>query len=275
VLLAVGHHNAQFTRVPLHELFLSVHGAEVEYGYSFGPVRERLGHQQQNLRRGHSSQGIVPRKPIGVEFLKSPRPSVVCILRHMTDAKWQPGPDSGWGLTFAGDAARRLWAILDHLDQALNGPDGDLIARLVAGDSEPGLFRHVVDFTRDDMATALGQPRPIRASTPMTYAEKVKYRPQLLENARGMLADVEVQVEAVERMSEIVSVIESAGSRSEAADRLQRPPFSYSVWQAFQVLDLSVASQTGAGAAVLRHRKEELVEAVRRLEEPIAPPGPA
>ncbi len=106
----------------------------------------------------------------------------------------------------------------------------------------------------------------------MTYAEKVKYRPQLLENARGMLADVEVQLEAIERMSEIVSTIHSAESRSEAADRLQSQPFNYSVWQAFQVLDLSVASQTAAGAAVLHARREELAEAVRRLEEPIEPP---
>jgi hypothetical protein len=44
----------------------------------------------------------------------------------------------------------------------------------------------------------------------MTHAEKVKYRPQLLENARGMLADVEVQIEAIERMSEIVSTIQTA-----------------------------------------------------------------
>jgi hypothetical protein len=179
-------------------------------------------------------------------------------------------------MTFAGDAARRLWAILDHLDRALNGPDGELIARLVSGDSEPGLFRHVVEFTRDDMATALGQtrPTPTRAPIPMTYADKVKYRPQLLENARGMLADIEVQVEAVERMSEIVSTIQSAESRSEAADRLQAPPFNYNEWQAFQVLDLSVASQTGAGAAVLQQRREELAEAVRKLEEPIEPPDP-
>jgi hypothetical protein len=177
-------------------------------------------------------------------------------------------------MSFAGDAARRLWAILDHLDHALNGPDGDLIARLVAGDSEPGLFRHVVEFTRNDMTTALGKPRPIRASIPMTYAEKVKHRPHLLENARGMLANVEVQLEAVQRMPEIVSAIQSAGSRSEAADRLQAPPFSYSEWQAFLVLDLSVASQTGAGVAVLRQRREELAEAVRSLEEPIEPPDP-
>lgn len=177
-------------------------------------------------------------------------------------------------MTFAGHAARRLWAILDHLDQALNGSDGELIAQVVAGDSEPGLFRQVVEFTRDDMATALGRPRPTRAPKPMTRAEKVKYRPQLLGNARGMLADVEVQLEAVERMSEIVSAIRSARSRSEAADRLRAPPFHYSVWQAFQVLDLSVASQTGAGAAVLQQRRAELVEAVRRLEEPIEPPDP-
>jgi hypothetical protein len=62
------------------------------------------------------------------------------------------------------------------------------------------------------MATALGQPIPTRASKPMTRAEKIKYRPQLLGNARGVLADVEVQLEAVERMSEIVSAIQSAGS---------------------------------------------------------------
>jgi hypothetical protein len=175
-------------------------------------------------------------------------------------------------MTFAGDAARRLWAILDHLEQALDGPDGDLIARRVAGDSEPGLFRRVVEFTRDDMATALGQPRPSRRSKPMTHAERVKYTPQLLENARGMLADVEVQIEAVERMFEIVSTIRSAGSRSEAADRLQSSPLNCTVWQAFQVLDLSVASQTAAGAAVLQRRREELTDAVRRLEEPIEPP---
>ena len=190
----------------------------------------------------------------------------------MTEAKWQPGPDSGWGMTFAGDGARRLWAILDHLDQALDGPDGDLIARRVAGDSEQGLFRQVVKFTRDDMATALGQPRPSRRSEPMTYADKVKYRPQLLENARGMLADVEVQIAAVEHMSEVVSTIQSAGSRSEAADRLQSSPFNYSVWQAFHVLNLSVASQTAAGVSVMQQRREELAEAVRRLEEPIEPP---
>jgi hypothetical protein len=51
---------------------------------------------------------------------------------------------------------------LDHLDRALNGPDGNLIARIVAGDSEPSLFRHVVEYPRDDMATALGSPdRPV------------------------------------------------------------------------------------------------------------------
>jgi hypothetical protein len=33
---------------------------------------------------------------------------------------------------------------------------------------------------------------------------------QLLENARGMLADVEVQIEAIERISEIVSTIQTA-----------------------------------------------------------------
>jgi hypothetical protein len=177
-------------------------------------------------------------------------------------------------MTFAGDAARRLWAILDHLDQALNGPDGDLIARIVSGDSDPGLFRHVVEFTRDDMATALGQskPKPTGAPIPMTHAEKVKYRPQLLENARGMLADVEVQIEAIERMSEIVSTIRTAESRSEAGDRLRAPPFNYNEWQVFRVLDLSVASQTAAGAAVLQQRREELAEAVRKLEKPMKPP---
>jgi hypothetical protein len=55
---------------------------------------------------------------------------------------------------------------------------------------------------------------------------------------------------------------------------LQAPPFNYNEWQAFQVLDLSVASQTGAGAAVLQQRREELAEAVRKLEEPIEPPDP-
>jgi hypothetical protein len=161
MLLAVGHHNAQFIRVSLDGLFLSVHGAEVE---SCGAICEGLGHPRQNLRGRHASQGIAPLYAgSGCNFLKSPRPSVVCILRRVTDAKWQPGPDSGWGMTFAGDAARRLWVILDHLDQPLNGPDGDLIARLVAEDSEPGLFRHGVEFTRRDMATALGQPRSHRA----------------------------------------------------------------------------------------------------------------
>jgi DNA gyrase/topoisomerase IV subunit A len=108
----------------------------------------------------------------------------------------------------------------------------------------------------------------------MTYDEKARFRPQLLENARGMLADVGVLVEAVERMSEIVSTIQSAESRSEAADRLQARPFNYNEWQAFQVLDLSVASQTGAGAAVLQQRRDELAQAVRKLEEPIEPPDP-
>ena len=106
----------------------------------------------------------------------------------------------------------------------------------------------------------------------MTHTEKVKYRPQLLENARGMLADVEVQIEAIERMSEIVSTIRTAESRSEPGDRLRAPPFNYNEWQVFRVLDLSVASQTAAGAAVLQQRREELAEAVRKLEEPIEPP---
>ena len=94
----------------------------------------------------------------------------------MSYPKWEPGPDSGWGMTCAGDAARRLWAILDHLDAALHGPDGDLIAERVGGDADPGL-------------------------------------------------------------------------------------------------DLSVASQTAAGVALLQRRREELIEAVLRLERPIDPPG--
>ena len=87
-----------------------------------------------------------------------------------------------------------------------------------------------------------------------------------------MLADVDVQLEALDRMPEIVSAIQSAESRAEAADRLQEPPFNYSVWQAFQVLDLTVASQTAAGEARFRERREELTEAVHRLEQPIEPP---
>lgn len=122
------------------------------------------------------------------------------------------------------------------------------------------------------MATALGQPRPTRCPTTDDLCREGQIRARLPENARGMLADVEVQLEAVERMSEVVSTVQSAGSRSVAADRLQSSPFNYSIWQAFQVLDLSVASQTAAGAIVLQQRREELVEAVRRLEELIEPP---
>jgi hypothetical protein len=177
-------------------------------------------------------------------------------------------------MTFAGDAARRVWNILSHLDDALNGPDGALLADRISGTTPPGLFRQVVRFTCQDMARALGQPMPARASSPMTYAEKVEYRPRLLENARGMLADVDVQLEAVARMTEIVSTLRSAGSRAEAAGRLQGPPFNLPDWQASYVLDMTVASQTEAGVALLRARREELAEAVHRLEQPIEPPTP-
>jgi DNA gyrase subunit A len=87
-----------------------------------------------------------------------------------------------------------------------------------------------------------------------------------------MLADVEVQLEALDRMPEIASTIQSADSRAEAAGRLQALPFSYSDWQAFYVLDMTVASQTAAGVARLRERREELAEALRRLEQPLKPP---
>jgi hypothetical protein len=175
-------------------------------------------------------------------------------------------------VTFAGDAARRVWNILNNLSQAMGGPDGDLIAERLAGDTEPVLFREVVRWTRDDMAVSLGQPRPTRGSEPMAYAEKVKHRPRLLENARGMLADVDVQLDALGRMPEIALTIQSAESRAEAAGRLQEPPFNYSDWQAFYVLDLTVASQTAAGIARFRERRGELTEAIRRLEQPIEPP---
>lgn len=56
MLLAVGHDNAQFIRVRLYGLFLSVHRAEVEHSGSSGVAFERLGHPRHNLRRQHSSQ---------------------------------------------------------------------------------------------------------------------------------------------------------------------------------------------------------------------------
>lgn len=207
--------------------------------------------------------------------LTVPLPPSTLILLHMTDAGWQPDPDSGWGMTFAGDAAHRVWAIFNSLSRAMDGPDGVLIAQRIAGDTDPDLFRDIVRWRLDDMALALGKPRPYRETQPMSYAEKVADRDHLLENAQAMLADVEVQIEALNRMPEIVSAIQSAESRAEAAVRLQSPPFNYSDWQAFYVLDMTVASQTAAGVALLTERRDELTEAVRRLGQPIEPPDPS
>jgi hypothetical protein len=175
-------------------------------------------------------------------------------------------------VSFAGDTARVVWNILNNLSEAMDEPDGDFIAESVAGDTESGLFRAVVRLTLRDMSMALGQPGPTRGSMPMTYAEKVEYRPRLLENARGMLADVDVQLEALERMPEILLTVQSAESRAEAAGRLKEPPFNYNQSQAFYVLELTVASQTAAGLARFRERRAELIEAIRRLEQPIEPP---
>ena len=51
MLLAVSHDNAQFIRLPLDGVFLSVHGAEVEHSGSRCVAFERLGHPLQNLER--------------------------------------------------------------------------------------------------------------------------------------------------------------------------------------------------------------------------------
>ena len=56
MLRAVGHDNAQFIRLPLDGVFLSVHGAEVEHGGSRCVALERLGHPLQNLKGQLPSQ---------------------------------------------------------------------------------------------------------------------------------------------------------------------------------------------------------------------------
>jgi hypothetical protein len=50
MLLAVGHHNAQFIRISLDGVFLSVHGAEAEYGDPCDAICQRLGHPRQSQR---------------------------------------------------------------------------------------------------------------------------------------------------------------------------------------------------------------------------------
>lgn len=56
MLLAVGHDNAQFIRLPLDGLFLSVHGTEHEHGSSRWVAFERLRHPLQDLREQFPSQ---------------------------------------------------------------------------------------------------------------------------------------------------------------------------------------------------------------------------
>jgi hypothetical protein len=77
MLLAVSHDNAQFIRLPLDGVFLSVHGAEVEHSGSCRVALERLGYPRQNLRGQLPSQ-----------WKKCPRtlmPGWGATVRHISD----------------------------------------------------------------------------------------------------------------------------------------------------------------------------------------------
>jgi hypothetical protein len=193
------------------------------------------------------------------------------MLRAMTQRTWQPDPDNGWAYSLGGQQSQTLWAILDSLNSALDGPHSTEVAAALAGTHDPGLIRAVVQIIHDDMSLALGKPKRERQTKPMTDEEKVRLGPGLRDNAAGMLADLDAQLDALGRINEILSTIETAHSRTEAAERLQAAPFGYSVWQSFMILDITIVAASEAGLDRYQRRRDEVAEALRRLTEKYGP----
>jgi hypothetical protein len=164
-----------------------------------------------------------------------------------------------------------LWGILDSLNTALNGPLSAEVAEAIAGDHDPRMMQAVVRFVHNDLSLALGKPRPEGESQLMTDQEKARFGPGLRDNAKGMLADLVAQLDALERVTEVLSTIQTASSRDEAARRLQAPPFSYTEWQAFMVLDLTFAATTDGGLNRYQSRRDDVAESLRRLTEEYGP----
>jgi hypothetical protein len=71
MLLAVGHHNAQFIRISLDGVFLSVHGAEAEYGDPCDAICQRLGHPRQSQRAALIAREKCPRSLPGLGLARS------------------------------------------------------------------------------------------------------------------------------------------------------------------------------------------------------------
>lgn len=184
---------------------------------------------------------------------------------------WQPHPDRGWGVSFAAERANTLWAVIDQLNSALQGPHQAEIIQAVAPDVPPGLFGTVVGWIHEDLSMALGKPRPEPHTYPMSEDEIAEHGPHLRDNAKAQLADIDAQLDALGRMDEILVAIRSAQSRDEAASRLQAAPFGYTDWQAFYILDMTIASQTAAGVDRYRERRNETAENLRRLIEKVGP----
>lgn len=77
MLLAVSHDNAQFIRLPVDGVFLSVHGAELEHSGSGCVASEGLGHPLQDLRGQFPSQRKCPRAGrVGQSEHRSYRPGL-------------------------------------------------------------------------------------------------------------------------------------------------------------------------------------------------------
>jgi hypothetical protein len=194
-------------------------------------------------------------------------------LPAMTQDKWQPDPDRGWAFSLAGPQSQALWGILDSLNATLNGPRSAEVAEAITGDHDPGMMHAVVRFIHDDLSLALGKPKPQGRTQPMpmTDEEKARFGPGLRDNAKAMLADLDAQLDALGRVNELLSAIETAQSRDEAAGRLKALPFGYTDWQAFMILDMTIAATTEAGLDRYQSRRDEIAEALRRLTEQYGP----
>jgi hypothetical protein len=189
----------------------------------------------------------------------------------MKQETWQPDPDSGWAFSLAGRQSQTLWGILDGLITALNGPRSGEVAEAIAGDHDPRMMQAVVRFIHNDLSLALGKPKPEGEAFPMTDEERARLGPGIRDNAKGMLADLDAQLDALGRANEVLSAIATASSRDEAAGRLQAPPFRYTNWQAFMVLDMTFAATTDAGLNRYQSRRDDVAESLRRLTEEYGP----
>jgi hypothetical protein len=189
----------------------------------------------------------------------------------MSQDTWHPDPDRGWTFSLAGGQSQALWGILDSLNLALKGPRSAEIAEAIAGDHDPRMMHAVVRFIYNDLSLALGKPRPERQAQPMTDEEKARFGPQIRDNAKAMLADLDAQLDALGRVNELLSAIETAQSRDEAVGRLQALPFGYTDWQAFMILDMTIAATTEAGLHRYQSRRDEVAESLRRLTEQYGP----